>query len=164
MDKVLIELAKAIQSLKIVLAGLFPRPNHTEPISENPMNVEPPVVPPPPFSGYLWDNGVNVRHSIRMIGDKFGFSPHMKDLLCDIARCESGFNPNAKLVNSPTSIDRGLYQWNNKYHPEITDAIAYNPEQNTILACKALRAGKATLYWSASKPCWNKGGKYDDLM
>ena len=124
-----------------------------------------PPTPPPaqPTTPLLWDNPDNVRHSIRVIGDKFGFSPHMKDLLCDIAHCESGFNPKARLVNSPTSIDRGLYQWNSKYHPEITDAIAYDPEKSTLLACKALRAGKATLYWSASKSCWNIGGKYDDV-
>lgn len=141
------------------LLGIFPRPNHTEPIIDNPMNQD---VPPPPPK-YLWDTTENVRHSIRVIGDEFGFSPHMKDLLCDIARCESEFKVNAIRENSPTSIDRGLYQWNSLYHPEITDAIAYDPEQNTRLACKALRAGKATLYWSASKHCWNTDGKYDDV-
>ena len=125
------------------------------------------VIPTPPSStppALLWDTKDNVRHSIRVIGDSFLMTPHMKDLLCDIARCESGFNPNAKLINSPKSIDRGLYQWNSYYHPEITDAIAYDPEQNTRIACKAVLARKATVYWSASKFCWNIGGKYDDII
>lgn len=121
--------------------------------------------PMPPVDTFAeWNSPENVRHNIRVIGDEFNFNPHWKDLLCDIGRCESGFNPNARLVNSAKSIDRGLYQWNSWYHPEITDAIAYDPAQNTRLACKALIAKKATAYWSASKPCWNVGGKYDDII
>ncbi len=133
------------------------------PITPTPM---PPTPTPPevPQSPYLWDKVANVRNSIRVIGDEFGFSPHMKDLLCDIARCESGFDPNAKRTNSPKSIDRGLYQWNSLYHPDITDAIAYNPEKNTRLACVALKQRKAHTYWSASEPCWNIKGRYDDIL
>lgn len=126
------------------------------PVPNVPVEPPQPIIVPPK---YLWDTQVNIIHSMRMIGDEFFLSVLQKDLLCDICRCESGFKLTAKLVNSPTSIDRGLFQWNNKYHPEITDAIAYDPEKATRLACQAIKSGKN--YWPASQKCWNKTGKYD---
>ena len=119
---------------------------------------------PHPTNSLLWDNPQNVRHSIRVLGDEYNLTWNQKDLLCDIARCESAFNPKATLKNSPTSIDRGLFQWNSHWHPEITDEIAYDPEKNTRLAIKALIAKKCKTYWLASAKCWNVGHKYDALL
>jgi hypothetical protein len=111
-----------------------------------------------------WIGVAHVRHNMRVIADLMGLSLIQKDLLCDIGACESGLNPHAKLINNPQSIDRGLFQWNNHYHPEITDAMAYNPDTATRLACKAILSKQIHVYWSASQPCWNKSHKYDHLL
>lgn len=113
---------------------------------------------------YDWSTKTTVRRSIRIICDEEGLTVLQKDLCCDIAQCESGLKIDAKLVNSSTSIDRGLFQWNNKYHPEITDEIAFDPEKNTRLGCSAVKNKKAHTYWSASESCWNKSHKYDSII
>jgi len=76
------------------------------------------------------------------------------DLAVAVAHCESGLNPSATNKNKDGSIDRGLYQWNNKYHPEITDEMAFNPETATDLFLKAIAAGHLS-WWSASQKCWS---------
>lgn len=78
-------------------------------------------------------------------------------LMVSVATCESGLNPNAKLYNKPSkSTDRGLYQWNDKYHSEISDAQAYDPKISCGLACDAVLQGKVKNFWSASMACWKK--------
>jgi len=72
-----------------------------------------------------------------------------------VARAESSFNPKARNINAPDSIDRGLYQWNNKWHPEITDEMADDPETATRLFCKAVKEGHLS-WWDNSKPNWSK--------
>jgi len=116
------------------------------------------------YPRYQWDTIEHIRKSIRIICDEEGLTVAQKNMCCDIAACESGFNINAKLVNSVKSVDRGLFQWNSYWHPEITDEIAYNPEKNTRLACKAIKQGKSKVYWSASMKCWNKDGRYNSIL
>lgn len=85
-------------------------------------------------------------------------------LLLAICSCESGFNPLAKLFNPPTasvpsgSTDRGLFQWNDHYHKEISDVQAYDPTIATQKACQSINASHANIRgnWSASQPCWIK--------
>lgn len=120
--------------------------------------------PTMPTPKYQWDTNENVRLSIRKIADEEGLTPLQKDLACDIAYCESGYNPKAKLVNNPKSIDRGLFQWNSYWHPQITDEIAYDPEKNARLGCKAIKEGKTKTYWSASMKCWNRNNKYISIV
>lgn len=77
------------------------------------------------------------------------------NLALKVAKCESGLRPNAKNINAPDSIDRGLYQINSKWHPEVTDEQAYNPEFSIRFFCQAVKANKLDM-WDASKTCWNK--------
>lgn len=77
------------------------------------------------------------------------------DLATRVANCESGLNPTAVNVNADGSTDRGLFQINNKYHPEVSDADAYNAEKSTQFFCMAFKAGNLN-WWSASKNCWDK--------
>lgn len=91
-----------------------------------------------------------VAQIIQRIAKEEGIDP---DLALRVAKCESGLNPGAKHVNSTGSIDRGLYQWNNRYHPEITDEIAFDAERSTLAFCKAFKAGNLS-WWSATKKCW----------
>lgn len=137
-------------------------PQPTE--APEPTPVPTPTPSAPPEAKYDWSTPTAIKHSLRVIGDEFGMTVLQKDLLCDICGCESGFNLRAKLVNSPTSIDRGLFQWNNYWNPQITDAIAYDPEKATRLACKAILNKQAHMYWSASQHCWNKTRKYDAII
>ena len=129
-----------------------------KPINEviPPMNPNIPLPVNPPK--YLWGNIAEVRHSIRLICDEEGMTLLQKNMCCDIASCESQFNPSVRGRIDPR--DRGLFQWNSRWHPEITDEIAFDPEKNTRLACKAIKQGKTKIYWQASMKCWNKGNKY----
>ena len=81
------------------------------------------------------------------------------DLAVAVAKAESGLNASALNINNGGSKDRGLYQWNDKYHPEITDAMAYDPETATDLFLKAVNQ-KHLSWWSASAKVWNSSGKY----
>lgn len=78
-----------------------------------------------------------------------------EELAVRVARCESGLKPNAVNINTTGSKDRGLFQWNDFYHPEVTDAMAFDPTVATELYCKAIKEGHLS-WWNASKECWNK--------
>lgn len=153
-----------------ILASLFGWRDIDEDVIAPPRPTVPPVVSvvespiPPVVPKYLWDTKTNIRHSIRVIADSENLTFIQKELLCDICQCESGFVLRARLENSPKSVDRGLFQWNNYWHPEITDEMAYNPETATKLACRAIKQGKTKAYWSASAKCWNKNGKYNGII
>lgn len=92
-----------------------------------------------------------VEELIRKIARQENVDP---DLAVKIARCESGLNPAAKNINANGSIDRGVFQWNDKYHPEINDSAAYDTERATRAFCKAFKNGNID-WWNASKSCWN---------
>lgn len=125
---------------------------------------EPPVAPVVPQDApkYDWTSKDAVRHSIRLIADEMGLSVIQKNCLCDISLCESSYVLKAKKVNSPTSIDRGLFQINSRYHPEATDALAYDPEWSTRWACKVILSKKNL--WPASQHCWNATHAYDTVF
>jgi len=89
---------------------------------------------------------------IERIAKEEGVAP---ELALKVAKCESDFDPNAKHTNPKGSIDRGLYQWNDYWHKEVTDEMAYNPETATRLFCKAVKQGHLN-WWNASKECWSK--------
>ncbi len=74
-----------------------------------------------------------------------------------VADAESSLNPHSTLYNPKSnSIDRGLFQWNSKYHSEITDDQAFDPAIATKLFCDAVKAGHLHEYWSASQSNWSK--------
>ncbi len=77
-----------------------------------------------------------------------------QNLAVRVARCESGLNPMAKNTNSNGSIDRGLYQWNDRWHPEITDQIAFDIEKSCRAFCKAFKDGHLS-WWNATRSCWD---------
>jgi len=93
-----------------------------------------------------------IKSLIKRIAIESGVDP---DLALKVATCESGLNLNARCKNSPTSIDRGLFQINNYWHPEVTDEQADNPEFATRWFCKAVNEGHLS-WWNASKKCWHK--------
>lgn len=78
------------------------------------------------------------------------------DLGVAVASCEGGLtNENITRKNTNGSIDRGIFQWNDREHPEITDAEAFDPKQATIKFCQAVLAGHLN-WWYLSQPNWSK--------
>lgn len=80
-----------------------------------------------------------------------GFSGEGLRMAYAIMMAESGGNPLARNVNSDGSIDRGLFQINNKWHPEVTDAMAYNAAMNAAAAFRISGAGSNWNAWSTFK-------------
>lgn len=93
-----------------------------------------------------------ISDTITSIAREAGTDP---SLALRVAKCESALNPQAINTNTDGSRDRGLFQWNDKYHPEVTDDMAFDPIMATKLFCKAERAGNLS-WWNASRKCWNK--------
>lgn len=77
------------------------------------------------------------------------------ELAVKVAKCESALIPNATNTNKNGTIDRGVFQWNNYYHPEVDDKCAFDVECATQKFCEALKSGNLS-WWNASKKCWNK--------
>ncbi len=89
---------------------------------------------------------------IRKIAKEQGVDP---ELAVRVAKCESKLNEKAVNTNTEGSKDRGLFQINDKYHPEVSDAEAFNSIFATEFFCKAFKAGNLS-WWSATKSCWDK--------
>lgn len=73
-----------------------------------------------------------------------------ENLALRVARCESEFDPFAINFNKRGSIDRGLYQWNDYYHPEVTDEMAFNYKIATLMFLMSVQKGHLD-WWNASK-------------
>lgn len=76
-----------------------------------------------------------------------------EELAVRVAKCESGLNPKAININAPDSIDRGLYQINSKWHPEVTEEQAFNIQFSINFFCEAVKNGYIR-WWKASQKCW----------
>jgi len=94
----------------------------------------------------------SIEAQIRAAATAAGIDP---DLAVAVAKCESSLNPQAVNINADGSTDRGLYQINNKYHPEVTDAQAFNPTFSINFFISAFKAGNIS-WWNSSKTCWDK--------
>lgn len=95
---------------------------------------------------------LNIKDIITSVCNKNGIEP---ELGIAVASCESGLNPNSKLYNPGSkSTDRGLVQINNVFHPEVSDAQAFDPTFSMTWFCNAVKGGNLHAYWSASQHCW----------
>ncbi len=92
-----------------------------------------------------------IENLIRSIARAEGVDP---ELAVRVAKAESNLDPLAKHENKDGSLDRGLFQINSKWHPEVTDNQAYDPVFSTQFFCKAFKAGKLS-WWDASKDKWD---------
>lgn len=77
------------------------------------------------------------------------------ELAIRVAKCESGLNPQVINTNANGSRDRGLFQINDKWHPEVSDEEAFDIEKSTKFFCKAFKSGNLN-WWDATKKCWDK--------
>ena len=62
------------------------------------------------------------------------------ELAVKVAKCESNLNPRAIKTNTSGSRDRGLYQINDKWHPDISDNDAFNPRSEERRVGKECRS------------------------
>jgi hypothetical protein len=66
-----------------------------------------------------------------------------------IVKHESQFNPHAK---GDGEASRGLWQISKIYHPEVTDAMAFNVRSSTQWSLERIRSGKVN-EWSTYRFC-----------
>jgi soluble lytic murein transglycosylase-like protein len=94
--------------------------------------------------------GVSVAEQLRSYVQeqalKHGVSPR---LALWIVKHESRFNPNAK---GDGEASRGLWQISRIYHPEVSDAVAFNARSSTQWSLERIREGKAN-EWSTYRFC-----------
>lgn len=91
-----------------------------------------------------------IKELIRKIAKDYGVDPK---LALKVAECESGLDPTATNRNPNGTIDRGLFQWNDYWHPEITNDCAFNVICSTIAFCEAVKKGHLD-WWNATRHCW----------
>jgi hypothetical protein len=89
---------------------------------------------PPPGGGRKIDDGT----AYEILGPIFG--KNWKKAAA-IGKAESGGDTHARNVNRDGSVDRGWFQINSKYHPEVPDAIAYGTPRQQALAAFAISKG-----------------------
>lgn len=67
---------------------------------------------------------VSVARKIQIIADKHNFK--WPGYLVRLARCESRLDPHAINNNMEYGVDRGLFQINSRYHPEVSNECAFD--------------------------------------
>ena len=68
--------------------------------------------------------------TIASIWGKAGGTKQTCQVAVSVSLAESGGDAHVQGPNSDGSIDRGLWQLNSRWHPEVSDACAYDPECN----------------------------------
>jgi hypothetical protein len=93
------------------------------------------------------DIEMTVPLEIRKIANQMGFK--WTDYLLRLADCESKFNPNAinnKNNNPSFSVDRGVFQINNYWHPDVSDECAFDVDCATRWTIQKINSGQQGLW------------------
>jgi hypothetical protein len=91
-------------------------------------------------------NTQQVKAYVRTEAVEHGVNP---TLALWIVKHESQFNPRAK---GDGEASRGLWQISRIYHPEVSDAMAFNVRSSTQWSLQRIRSGKA-YEWSTYRFC-----------
>jgi hypothetical protein len=91
---------------------------------------------------------LTVAERIRIIAHKAGFQ--WPDYLVKLAYCESRFDPWAFNMNGGHSLDRGLFQINQRYHPDVSSECAFDIECATTWTMEQINAGRQSM-WMCDK-------------
>lgn len=100
-------------------------------------------------------NKKEIEDLIRATAKRYRVDP---DLAVKVAECESGLNPLAVNKNPNGTLDRGLYQWNDHWHPKVIDFCAFDIGCSTMVFCEAVKAGHLN-WWNATRHCWGPAYK-----
>lgn len=104
----------------------------------------------PPDNSFQRKSGVPAPQAVRAYVEaaarNYGVNPI---LALWIVKHESQFNPRAK---GDGEASRGLWQISRIYHPEVSDAVAFNVASSTEWSLGRIRAGKAR-EWSTYHFC-----------
>ena len=87
-----------------------------------------------------------VKAYVQTEATEYGVNPK---LALWIVKHESEFNPRAK---GDGEASRGLWQISKIYHPEVSDAMAFNVASSTEWSLERIRSGKAN-EWSTYRYC-----------
>ncbi len=92
------------------------------------------------------------RRDLRNLTRKLGFAK--PKIAAAIALAESSGDPLAVGVNKkPRSTDRGLFQINSRWHPEVSDRCAFDARCNAEAALEISENGRDWTPWST----WHNG-------
>lgn len=75
------------------------------------------------------------------------FGDRASEALC-VAGAESGWRPDAVNVNDDGSRDRGIFQINSRWHPDVPDGEAFNPHANALHAYRLSAGGSDWSAWA----------------
>ena len=89
---------------------------------------------------------LDVKAYVRTQAVEYGVNPN---LALWIVKHESQFNPRAK---GDGEASRGLWQISKIYHPEVSDAMAFNVASSTEWSLERIRSGKVN-EWSTYRFC-----------
>lgn len=81
-----------------------------------------------------------------------GYQGHGLIWAVAVSLAESGGKPGAQNVNSDGSIDRGLWQINNVWHPEVSDEEAYHAASAAAAAFQISNGGDNWKAWATFSP------------
>jgi hypothetical protein len=94
----------------------------------------------------------SIEEIIKYVAKNEGIDP---SLALRVAKCEnSRLDPKAVNVNSDGSKDRGIFQINEKWHPNVSKEEAFDPAFSTKYFCKRVKEGFLS-DWDASRKCWD---------
>lgn len=96
---------------------------------------------------------------IAAIAQQAGFTGQGLEMAVAIAEAESGGYSDAININKGGSEDRGLWQINNYFHSEISDAAAFNPQEAAAAAYKISGGGASWTQWSTYE-----NGRYKQFL
>jgi hypothetical protein len=98
------------------------------------------------------------RRDLRQLTRELGF--RKPKVAAAIAMAESSGDPLARGENrKPRSTDRGLFQINDRWHPEVTDKCAYDARCNAEAAYEISKGGRDWTPWST----WHNGA-YEQFL
>lgn len=91
-------------------------------------------------------------HVWHIMVDEYGLSFDEAQKGMTIVQCESKWNKEAEQYrNNTIGVDRGLFQINSYFHPEVSSSCAYDVYCNTRAAMKIYKANKSWDAWACNR-------------
>lgn len=101
------------------------------------------------------------RNQALVLANNAGFRGQAANIIVAIAQAESGLRDNATntVGNTPPSTDRGILQINSYWHPEVSDACAFNAMCSFQQAYRISGGGTSFSQWATYN-----GGQYKKYL